>query len=245
MWPDPSNLLEQLDMSFPLIGFYDSPNITSFEPLVKPRPGKNVCIYAFFKKWLTGETLHLNRENFGCAGCGNWIFNIMTWKRDNYINFLYLEEGFKSSPELMEKWFDYQARYNPKYGDIFIGPLKKDEYEYLKTITFFVNPDQLSLLITGTQYNKSPIESFPTIAPFGSACMQMVTLFDDLSSEQAIVGTTDIAMRKYVPFDMLSYTVTKPLFEKLCELDRNCFLYKADWTKLKKVRAHRMNSRFE
>ena len=53
------------------------------------------------------------------------------------------------------------------------------------------------------------------IAPFGSGCMQLVGVFKDLGAPQAAIGATDIAMRQYLPPDMLAFTVTKPMFERL------------------------------
>jgi hypothetical protein len=74
------------------------------------------------------------------------------------------------------------------------------------------------------------------IAPFGSGCMQLVSLFEDLSIPQAIVGATDIAMRRYLPPEILAFTVTVPTFERLCALDRESFLYKPFWENLQKAR---------
>ncbi|MBW1984605.1 MAG: hypothetical protein JRI53_07790, partial [Deltaproteobacteria bacterium] len=51
-----------------------------------------------------------------------------------------------------------------------------------------------------------------------------------------IIGSTDIAMRQYLPPEIMAFTVTKPLFEKLCRLDEKSFLYKPFWQSLKKRR---------
>ena len=88
----------------------------------------------------------------------------------------------------------------------------------------------------GAQYNSAPSDPFPVIAPFGSACMQLVPLFDDLGVPQAIVGATDIAMRRYLDPDLMAFTVTKPMFEQLCGLDDRSFLHKRFWRNLMQVR---------
>ncbi|NLO27173.1 MAG: hypothetical protein GX113_03175 [Actinobacteria bacterium] len=46
--------------------------------------------------------------------------------------------------------------------------------------------------------------------------MQLITLFDDLDASQAVVGSTDQAMRKFLEPWMLAFTVTRPMFELLC-----------------------------
>ena len=43
MQPDPTNLIERIGLTTPLIGFYDSPDPAPFAPLVKPGLGKGTC----------------------------------------------------------------------------------------------------------------------------------------------------------------------------------------------------------
>ena len=115
-------------------------------------------------------------------------------------------------------------------------PLREGQYKYLKSVTFYVNPDQLGLLMLGAQYNRTPDDPLPVIAPFGSGCMQLVALFENLSIPQALVGATDIAMRQHLPPDILAFTVTKAMFEELCGLDEQSFLHKPFWQRLRKAR---------
>jgi hypothetical protein len=42
--------------------------------------------------------------------------------------------------------------------------------------------------------------------------MQLVRLFGALDIPQAVTGATDIAMRQYLPPDILAFTVTKAMF---------------------------------
>ena len=136
----------------------------------------------------------------------------------------------------MNQWLDHHNPYRQEHPNILIGRLREDQYEYLKSISFYVNPDQLSALMLGAEYNKSPNDSPAVIAPFGSGCMQLVTLFEDLNISQAIIGATDIAARQFLPPDILAFTVTKLMFKQLCELDEKSFLYKPFWKDLRKAR---------
>jgi hypothetical protein len=136
----------------------------------------------------------------------------------------------------MRRWLDHRKPYRQEHSNILIGPLKNDQYGYLKSITFFVNPDQLSALMTGAQYYSAPDDPAPVIAPFGSGCMELISLFEDLNVPQAMIGATDIAMRQHVPPAILAFTVTKPMFRQLCELDEGSFLYKPFWKNLRKSR---------
>jgi hypothetical protein len=108
--------------------------------------------------------------------------------------------------------------------------------QFLKTVTFFVNPDQLSALIIGAYYLNAPGDPPAVIAPFGSGCMEMITPFEDLAIPQAIIGATDIAMRQWLPPDIMALSVTVPMFQQLCSLDEKSFLYKPFLKNLQKSR---------
>jgi hypothetical protein len=234
--PDPNNLISKLELEIPLIGFYDSPITQPFEPVIKPGKTGHNCIFSFYEEWLKSKTLHLTKQNYGCGGAGHWICGIEGRSREGYLDFLVNTEGLKSSYELMNKWLDHTKPYQQVHPNILIGPLKPNQYSYLKTITFFVNPDQLSALAIGAEYNQSPEDPPAVIAPFGSGCMQMVSLFEDLNKPLAVIGTTDVAARKYIPENLFAFSVTKSMFENLCKLDERSFLFKPFWKELKKKR---------
>ncbi len=236
MQPDAKRLIERSGITAPLIGFYDAPDTKPFEPLIVAKPITRTCIFAFYNQWLNGKTLHLTKKNFGCGGAGRCIFGVETRSREDFIKFLADEEGLKSSHELMNQWIEFNKPYQPEYANILIGPLKTDQYQYLKSVTFYVTPDQLSLLMIGAQYFSAPTDPLPVIAPFGSGCSQLVSAFRDLKIPQALVGATDIAMRQYLPANLLALTVTRPMFERLCALDERSFLYKPFWQRLRKAR---------
>lgn len=231
--PNPANLLQRIDFTLPLVGLYDALDTHSFEPLVIPKQGD--CVFRFYKNWLNGETLHLTKKHYGCGGVGRSLCGVETRSRVDFIKFLVDDEGLKASYQLMEKWIDSHKPYQSTHPHILIGPLKEDQWEYLKTITFFVNPDQLSTLMIGAQYNSAPEDPPPVIAPFGSGCMELIP-FKNLDIPQSSIGTTDIAMRQYLPPDILSLTVTKPMFLQLCNLDEKSFLCKSFLQRLRKAR---------
>jgi hypothetical protein len=237
MNPDPSRIMERLGIKTPLIGFYDAPDPAGFEPVVSPEPKKHICIFTFYKQWLEGKTLLITKENFGCGGAGTALCSVETRSREEYITFLADTEGLKADHEIMGKWLDGRRTYRPEHPHILIGPLKKGKEKYLKTVTFYVNPDQLSALIIGAHYRNAPGDPPAVLAPFGSGCMEMITPFEDLALPQAIIGATDIAMRQWLAPDILAFTVTMPMFEQLCDLTEKSFLYKPFLKNLQKARA--------
>ncbi|MCK5056719.1 MAG: DUF169 domain-containing protein [Candidatus Aminicenantes bacterium] len=236
MQPDPTSLLKIAGITTPLIGLYDVPDPAPFAPLVEPKAGQRACIFAFYKQWLQGKTLHITADNSGCGGCGYWIFGKEHCSREEFVKFLVDKEGLKASHDLMNRWLDHNKPYKREYPHIMLGPLKEDYYQFLKTVTFYVNPDRLSLLMLGANYNNAPGNAQPVLAPFGSGCMELLPLFENLQVPRAVLGATDIAMRQYLPPDILAFTVTRPLFESLCQLDEKSFLHKPFWENLKRAR---------
>ncbi len=237
MQPDPTTLLARIGITTPPIGFYDAPDASAFEPLVRVKAGETPCIFSFYNDWLRGRTLHLTREAFGCRGAGSWLFGVATRSPEAMVSFLVDEEGLKCSRELMRRWLEHRGSYRPEHPNLLIGPLRPDQEDHLKTVTFYVNPDQLGTLLLGASYNNGPDDPPRVLAPFGSGCSQLLPLFANLAIPQAIIGATDIAMRQWLPPDVLAFTVTKPMFRQLCELDEKSFLYKAFLQRLKDARA--------
>jgi len=210
--PDPSRILERLSITYPLIGFYDAPDPAPFEPLVAPS-GRQ-CVFASVKKWQQGKTLHLTRENPGCGG--SHLFGVGGMPRERLVEFLCGEEGLRANHELMNLWLDSAENYSPTHDHLLVGPLRPDQYEYLRSVTFYVNADQLAVLCMGATYYSRPDDLEPVLSRFGSGCMQLITLFDGLDAPQAIIGSTDHSLRKFLEPWMLALSVTRPMFELLC-----------------------------
>ena len=245
MEPDPTILIETAGIKTPLIGFYDVSDPKPFEPFTKPKR----CFFSSYEQWFEGESICISKNESSCQGGGYWVGGVTPgWvvksagtdstPREIFAKGLNQREGFKSSDELMCQWLENQKPYLIENGYVVIGPLKDDQYEHLKTVTFYVNPDQLSLLLLGAEYNNASTNDNPVKVAFGSGCGQMAALFHDFDADtpSAVIGATDIAMRENFPPDILAFTVNKPMYKQLCELDENSFLYKNFWKRLRIAR---------
>jgi hypothetical protein len=220
--PDARYLIDKIDLHYPLIGFYDTPDASAHAPLKESKS----CLFAFFRQWEKNVSVVLTKASYGCGGAGTWLCGVRTRSAESYISFLADEEGLKANHELMRAWLEHVKPYKQAHDSLVVGPLVPSAYEYLKTVTFFVNPDQLSILSIGAQIWSRPSDPAPVIAPFGSGCMQLISRVADLNAPQAVIGATDMAMRKYLPPHVLAFTVTKPLFEILCSLGADSYLEK-------------------
>jgi hypothetical protein len=234
--PDPTRLLDSLGLETPPIGLYDAPDPAPFEPCVRPAPGTRACIFAFYKEWLRGRTLHLTRDNYGCRGAGSCLFGVDERSREDLVTFLVEEEGLKRHRETMTRWVERRPVYHPEHPNMLLGPLRPEQDAYLRSVTFFADPDRLSGLILGANYDAGPDDPDPVAAPFGSGCLQLLGPPGAGDAPRAIIGATDAAMRKYLPADTLAFTVNRPLFQRLCALDEKSFLHKSFWKCLQSAR---------
>ena len=234
MRPDPSNLLEIAGIQTPAVGFYDVPDPKPFEPFCTPKR----CIFACYEHWAKGESTCLSQGSCGCRGGSYWIGGAEFTTQESFAKGLNEREGFKSSNEFMQQWLENQQPYKIEHGYAVIGPLRDEQYDYLRTVSFFLNPDQLSLLLLGTEYHNASVITHPTFTAFGSGCGQLAAVLVNLDPDipRAVIGATDIAMREHLPPDILALTVNKPMYEQLCALDESSFLYKHFWQRLRKAR---------
>jgi hypothetical protein len=131
---------------------------------------------------------------------------------------------------------DNAPTYRSAHGHILVGPLKPELATHLKTVTFWVNADQLSVLQHGAYYHHAWGEPDPVTVPFGSGCMELVVTFRDLDKPQAAIVGTDVAMRDQIPSGVLAFTVTVPMFAQLCALGDDSFLGKGFLRDLRKSR---------
>lgn len=153
MQPDPATIVETLSIREPLIGLYDAPDAAPFAPLVEPTRARE-CAFASYVRWREGKTLHITKEKHGCGA--PHLLGLQTRTREAMVKFLVDEEGLRASHELMNLWLDAAPGYQPRHEHILLGPLKASQYEYLRSITFYVNPDQLAVLVTGCSYYSRP-----------------------------------------------------------------------------------------
>lgn len=230
-----NELCESIGITTIPIGVYDAPAPDKFAPFADPHR----CILGAYDEWQNGKTLKIVGQDKGCPGCGYWMTGTEKFpSRNAFVNFLYNKEGLRESADLMEAWLGATPPYSPEFEYIMIGPIREGLADYLKTVTFFVNPDQMSILMLGAVYHAHPDDVLPVIAPFGSGCGQMLPMFNDLNKPQAIIGATDIAMRNHLPADQLGFTVTIPMLKRLLSLDMDkSFLGKPFLKRLRNARS--------
>ncbi|OIQ48940.1 hypothetical protein BerOc1_03696 [Pseudodesulfovibrio hydrargyri] len=235
MKPDVKRLVETVGIETPLIGYYNVQDTEGFGAFAKP----GSCIFASIDQCFQGEYIHVSPDDFKCIGARYWMCGVETLPREKFAHMLAEGEGLKCSTDLMGKWLDSQPPFKGEYEHIVVGPLKDDQYDSLKSVTFYVTPDQLACLVMACEYDNAGVNPPPVQAPFGSGCAQLAAVLRDFDLPKAVIGATDLGMRKYLPENILAFTVTKSMFERICNLDENSFLHKSLWRKLTEARGNR------
>ena len=235
-----NRLVEKLRLSTPIIAIYDTEPSEIFEPIVKATG--RTCCFAYLKRWLKGETLVIERGEGGFSDPDRGCMGAQTafGLKHGYPPFMAncltdgkgapMGEGLKASPELAQEFLDRAVPPALKGDTLLIGPLRIESWESVRSVTFLVDPDRLSALMTLSAYWTSDPDVI--YAPFSSGCGLMLRELEAIKSERALIGCTDIAMRKYLPRDMLCFTVSPPWFERMLDFPDDAFLNKSWWNEL-------------
>jgi hypothetical protein len=225
-------LIARLRLTTPLIGVYDARPSAAFEPLVATEGAS--CCFAYYRRWLDGETLVLSPGGAGCQGAYRAL-GLEKGYPAYMAHFLTdgvgapKGEGLKASPDLAQAFLDRAKPPEVTSGSVLIGPLRLDQWDALRSVTFFVDPDRLGGVMTLAGY-WSPGDV--VAAPFGSGCSLLWRALTEEGKDRAVLGATDIAMRKHLPPDVLTLSVTPRRFAEMVSFPDEAFLNRSWWNDL-------------
>jgi hypothetical protein len=145
------------------------------------------------------------------------------------------KEGLRASADLVMARLESETPPRPASGFVLVGPLRLDQWNSVRSITFLVDPDRLAALMTLAGYwSADDVVS----APFGSGCS---FLWKSLGAEGkgplAIIGGTDVAMRRFLPTAILTLTVGPAHFARMLTAPEGSFLDLDWWNDLMDTRA--------
>lgn len=143
-------------------------------------------------------------------------------------------ERFFERPELAARW----ARALP-YRDvptefIVFKPIDQvTEGESVSLVLMFVNPDQLSALVTLAGFRRGAIDA--TVSPWGAACQSILFAYAEAESDnpRGVIGFFDISQRGKIAKELLSYTVPYRMFLEMEASVDGSFLRTSAWQKLR------------
>lgn len=238
-------LTRALQLTTPIVALFDTAPGADFAPTIEA--GGRACCFAYYQRWVAGETVVVRRgdDSFsaprhGCPGMQRalgfsgvyppWMANFLT----DGANGAPMGEGLKASPELAAEFLTRAKPPRPRGDTMLMGPLRVERWDDVRSVTFFADPDRLSALMTLAAFWSGGDDEIA--APFSSGCGLMWRELQNQDRDRAILGCTDIAMRRYLPPEILSLTVSPARFEQMLGFPDSAFLNREWWAELLRAR---------
>ncbi|HHW43474.1 hypothetical protein GFC01_01630 [Desulfofundulus thermobenzoicus] len=221
------------------------------------KEGRWGCVGAMFMAAARGRTAVFDRKTFGCLGGGVGLgfgnqyvhfpggieYFISTGNKEFFKTCsshmrtsaaLEEGEGYFKSPEIAKKFVDALPMTDVPTEYVVFKPLDQmGEEEKPEIIVFLANADQLSALAVLANYDRGAGQS--VIVPFGAGCHTLFIIpYNEARSEQprAVIGLTDISVRKHIDKDLLSFAVPYKMFRQMEANVEGSFLQKETWLKV-------------
>jgi len=214
------------------------------------KEGRWGCVAALLRSAAGGRTLVFDRKTYGCPGGGTGLGfgNCYTGfpierllstggkaPQDNGGAFDMGEgERFFESPEVTARWANALPYREVPTEFIVFKPLDKvEETESVSMVLMFVNPDQLSALVTLAGFRRGSINA--TVSPWGAACQSILFAHAEAESPdpRGVIGFFDISQRRKIDKELLSYTMPYRMFLEMESSVDDSFLSTTVWHKLR------------
>ncbi len=208
------------------------------------------CTGAMLRIAAKGRTVVFDRKTSGCPGGGTGLgfgncytgFPIdkllSTGGKEELPNGHTFDMGegerFFGSPELTARWVEALPYRDVPTEYIVFKPLDQvSEKEEVSLVLMFVNPDQLSALVTLAGFHRGSIHA--TVSPWGAACQSILFAHAEAESEnpRGVIGFFDISQRGKVAKELLTYTMSYRLFLEMEASVNDSFLNTTVWEKLR------------
>jgi len=218
--------------------------------------GSRGCVAALLNSAAKGKTAVFSRKTYGCPGGGAGLGFGDTYKdfpggieyflstgnkefcrseigKNIVKNMPFLEhgEGYQKDPEAAKKFISSLPLIDIPFEYVVYKPLEKSaDGEVPEIVVLLVNPDQLSALTVLANYSRGTFDN--VIVRFGAGCQQTgIMAYRECLSEnpKAIIGLTDISVRKIFARDILSFTMPYRMFLEMEGDVEGSFLQKTEW----------------
>jgi uncharacterized protein (DUF169 family) len=199
------------------------------------------CITPLIFKSAKGKTVAFDDSTTGWP-CSSFYLGYSDWIFPGIEKFLSNEEvhgrepeRFMKNPETAKKFVESFIPENRRKGAVIFKPLEQFiEGEKPEIVIFFANPDQLSALVFLINFAVPDEERIVT--KMASACISIFTSpmkYAQKHEKKAVWGLHDISVRKLLPKDLMTLTLTYELFMEVYENINESFVSTENWEKLK------------
>ncbi len=213
------------------------------------------CVGAMLKAATKGRTAVFDRKTSGCPGGGTGLgfgncyvgFPIdrllstggKAELRGGQTFDMGEGERFFESPELAARWAGALPYRDVPTEFIVYKPLDQvAEAEAVSLVLMFVNPDQLSALVTLAGFRRGAINA--TVSPWGAACQSILFAHAEAESDnpRGVIGFFDISQRGKIAKELLSFTMPYSMYLEMESSVDDSFLGTTTWEKLRKRWQH-------
>jgi len=208
------------------------------------------CVAAMLRAATKGRTVVFDRQTSGCPGGGTGLgfgncyvgfpidHLLATGGKTALANGREFDMGegerFFESPEVAGRWAAALPYREVPTEFIVCRPLDQlAEGEEVSLVLMFVNPDQLSALVTLAGFRRGAINS--TVAPWGAACQSILFAHAEADSDspRGVIGFFDISQRGKIDRELLSFTMPFSMYLEMESSVDESFLCTTAWSKLR------------
>ena len=214
------------------------------------KEGRRGCVADMLCAAAKGRTAVFDRKTSGCPGGGTGLgFGncyvgvpidqlLSTGGKAELPNGQTFDMGegerFFESPEVASRWMNDLPYREVPTEFIVCKPLDQvAEGEEVSLVMMFVNPDQLSALVTLAGFRRGAVNA--TTSPWGAACQSILFSFAEAESDnpRGVIGFFDISQRSKIAKELLSFTMPISMYREMEASFDNSFLNMPLWQKLR------------
>jgi uncharacterized protein (DUF169 family) len=214
------------------------------------KEGQRGCATALLSAATKGRTGVFDRKTYGCPGAGTGLgfgncyvgFPIdrllSTGGKAELPNGQTFDMGegerFFESPELTTRWMNDLPYREVPTEYIVCKPLDQvADGEDVSLVMMFVNPDQLSALVTLAGFRRGAINA--TTSPWGAACQSIMFAYAEAERDEprGVIGFFDISQRGKIAKELLSFTLPIGMYQEMEASVDKSFLSTDIWRKLR------------
>ncbi len=233
------DLKEKLGMKLSPVGVFFTNEIP--EGALHFKKKGSGCITPLIFKGAQGKTVAFDDDTTGWP-CSSFYLGYSDWIFPGIEKFLSNEgvhgrepERFMKDPETAKRFVESFIPESKRQGAIIFKPLEQfTGNEKPEIVIFFANPDQLSALVYLIQFGAPDEERIVT--KMASACISIFTSpmrYAQKGEKKAVWGLHDISVRKLMPKDLMTLTLTYDLFCEIYENMNGSFIQTENWEKLR------------